>query len=81
MLQCSTILQKSSDFELKSWSGRIATGFLYLTLMIVTVFYSANIVVYLQATMGPIEKFEDLYQSGIRLGASNDLYETYMVSR
>ncbi|XP_060528322.1 uncharacterized protein LOC132703212 [Cylas formicarius] len=50
MFQLSALFSKSFDKEFENVSGKIASGFLYVTLMIISVFYSASIVVFLQAT-------------------------------
>lgn len=77
MFEMGAITQQGSDVEPKSVSGRIATIFIYISLMFLYTAYSANVVVLLQSTTDSISTIEDLLYSRMQLGVHDIVYAHY----
>lgn len=77
VMELGAICQQGSEAEPKSNSGRIATIFIFVTVMFVYTFYSANIVALLQSTSESIQTIDDLLSSRIKLGVEDTAYMRY----
>lgn len=77
MLQVGAICQQGAEAEPRSGAGRIATIFLFVTLMFMYTSYSANIVALLQSTTDSIKTIDDLLNSRIKLGVEDLPYSYY----
>lgn len=77
VMELGAICQQGSEVEPRSSSGRIATIFIFVTVMFIYTFYSANIVALLQSTSESIQTIEDLLSSRIKLGVEDTIYMRY----
>ncbi|KAF7270137.1 hypothetical protein GWI33_016876 [Rhynchophorus ferrugineus] len=69
MVQCSALLQKSSNFDPTRLSSQIAIGSLYANLMMLWVAYTASLVVHLQVPATKLlNSYQNLIDSGVELG-------------
>lgn len=80
MLEIGAISQQGTDVEPKSSSGRIATIFMFISLMFLYTSYSANVVALLQTTADSIKTLDDLLYSRIKLGVEDIVYAHYYFS-
>lgn len=71
------ICQEGSEAEPKSNSGRIAAITVFISVMFIYTFYSANIVALLQSTSESLQTMEDLLNSQIKLGADDIAFNRY----
>ena len=77
VLELGAICQQGSEAEPKSTSGRIATLFVFISLMFLCTSYSANIVALIQSTSDDIKTLEDLLNTKIQLGVELTPYSKY----
>lgn len=77
LMELGAVCQQGSETEPRSASGKIATIFVFLTLMAVYTSYSAKIVALLQSTSDSIKTVDDLLNSRIKLGVELTPYSVY----
>lgn len=75
----SAICQMGSELQARLFSTRIFTFFLYITFVFVYTSYTANIVALLQTPTKSIQTLEDLYNSKLKLGVEDNLYNRYYI--
>lgn len=80
LLTVGAICQMGSHKEPKSKSGRVATMFLFITLLFLYTSYTANIVALLQSTTNSIRTLEDLLKSQLEFGVDDTPYNHYYFS-
>ncbi|XP_063697766.1 probable glutamate receptor [Culicoides brevitarsis] len=81
LMTFSAICQMGSEIEAKLFSSRIFYFFLYITFVFVYTSYTANIVALLQTPTKSIQTLEDLYNSKLKLGVEDNLYNRYYMPR
>lgn len=79
LMTISAICQMGSELEGKLISTKIFTLFLFVTFVFVFTSYTANIVVLLQTPTKSIQTLEDLYNSKLKLGVEDNLYNRYYI--
>jgi hypothetical protein len=81
MLHSSLVIYVTgSTLEARGISGRTLSIMLYITVIFLYTSYSACIVALLQSTTDSIRTLEELYHSGLTLGAVNITYSRHFFS-
>lgn len=79
LMICSVVCQMGSEVEARLTSSRIFVLFSFITFIFVYTSYTANIVALLQTPTKSIQTLEDLYNSKLKLGVEDNLYNRYYV--
>lgn len=79
LMTISAICQMGSELNAKLFSSRIFHLFLYITFVFVYTSYTANIVALLQTPTKSIQTLDDLYNSKLKLGVEDNLYNRYYI--
>ncbi|KDR13328.1 hypothetical protein L798_12953 [Zootermopsis nevadensis] len=80
LLSLGAVCQQGSTLEAQGITGRTVTIMLYIVVIFLYTSYSACIVALLQSTTDSIQTLEDLYHSGLTLGAVDVVYSRHFFS-